>query len=328
MKFWNRLKRLISKALNDKIAFQMPKPISNEEYQKQRQNEINVLESKYDLKTVDGINSIPVPRTKAQPKNIPSVTGTIEYYLLLKGGEYEKAGNEELAIACYRKANQLMPMSGVVYQREQYMRLPRYLRKLRRFDEARAEEAKINDMFPNGSKISRFDLVACKENLKLNIDYFVRHMHSDLVEVTWSTGCCETCAKYRGRIFSFYGMDKRFPRFPSDFCEKCGLSYFPFVFGFSPTYSKKKGNALIREMNKAFTDTRTAIDFKEREKNLARERAETIQRKNSEDYDWLWEFLPNICPKSLSAYVRMKNARSATYKKIVDEASKYGRIIE
>lgn len=62
---------------------------------------------------------------------------------MLKAEQYEMAGQVELALACYRKSNELMPLNGVSsYPKERYMRLPRYLRKLRRFDEARAEEEK------------------------------------------------------------------------------------------------------------------------------------------------------------------------------------------
>lgn len=196
------------------VTFWAPKPISNEEYQRKRQAESNHLERKYDLSTVAGINAIPVPKHKeASTASLPSVTGKIEYYLLQKGGSYEKDGEDELALACYRKANQLMPMSSTAYQRESYMRLPRYLRKLRRFDEARAEEAKLNALFASGL------------------------------------------------VFD-YGGD----------------------------------------------DPKTA--------------------KNRADYDWLWEFLPELCPKSFSGYTRMKNSNSEKYQQLVQAAKARGRNIK
>ena len=200
------------------LTFWAPKPISNEEYQRKRQKEIDYLERKYDLSTVEGIEAIPVPKQK-EPSigGLPNVTGKIEYYLMRKAGEYEGAGKVDLALACYRKANALMSMSSIAYQYETYLRLPRYLRKLRRFDEARTEEAKIERLFSSGEIF-----------LILKKQYYFYHKN----------------AVYRG------------------------------------------------------------------------------------DYDWLWEFLPEICPKTFSEYMRMKNARTEKYQKIVIEAENHGRPIK
>lgn len=195
------------------LTFGAPKTISNTAYQRQRQKEIDHLEHKYDLSTIGGINSIPIPRHKEVSKGgVQSVTGKIEYYLMLKAGEYEKAGKVELALACYRKANELMPMSCTEYQRDSYMRLPRYLRQLRRFDEARAEETRLNILFSSG------------------------------------------------RIFDYGGDD------------------------------------LSKAANRA-------------------------------DYEWVWEFMPELCPKSFSAYMRMKNENTDKFRTIVAAAKKHNRII-
>lgn len=192
------------------LSFMAPKPMSSEEYNRHRQAEIDKLERKYDLSTVGGINAIPVPKQKERPAaGISSPTGKIEYYLMLKGGQYEKAGEVDHALACYRKANELMPFSSTEYGREPYMRLPRYLRKLRRFDEARTEEAAINKLFLSG-----------------------------------------------------------------------------LVF-----------------------------DYGEDDPKTAKRRAE---------YDWLWEHIPSLCPRSFSAYSRIKNQNTDKYKELVAEAKKLG----
>ena len=52
------------------------------------------------------------------------------------------------------------------------------------------------------------------------------------------------------------------------------------------------------------------------------------QEQNRRDYDWLWEHLPEICPKSLSAYSRMKNQNSEKYQILVAEANALGYIIK
>lgn len=47
-----------------------------------------------------------------------------------------------------------------------------------------------------------------------------------------------------------------------------------------------------------------------------------------EKYKWLQDNLPEICPKSFSGYMRMKNANTKNYQKIAAEAKKLGRNIE
>lgn len=49
---------------------------------------------------------------------------------------------------------------------------------------------------------------------------------------------------------------------------------------------------------------------------------------NKREYKWVQDNLPEICPKSYSGYMRMKNANTKNYQKIVAEAKKLGRIIE
>ena len=52
------------------------------------------------------------------------------------------------------------------------------------------------------------------------------------------------------------------------------------------------------------------------------------ESKVREQYYWLLENLPNIAPKSFGGYRRMKNMKSDTYKKIVDEVKKKGYEID
>lgn len=308
-------------------TFWAPKPMSNDEYQAMRQKEMQHWEDKYDLSTVRGINSIPVPRRKTDSSGTGSVTGQIDYYLMMKAGQYETSGEVELALACYRKANELMPMCDISsHTKDRYMRLPRYLRKLRRFDEAREEEAKIKKLFYSGSVLSGADEAHYQKSKAAELRWAEKE-GSDLVEVSWTSGCCETCGKYRGRIFSMKGKDSRFPKFPSDFCEKCGLTYFP-IFDFSiPQHSQKRGKALIREMNKPFVDTRTKEDIQNYQIRLSRIKEEAERELRRADYDWIWEFMPDVCPKSFSGYMRMKNANTSKYQQLADEAKKHGRIL-
>ena len=305
--------------------------IDNEDYQRKRQIEIDWLEKKYDLSTVEGINAIPVPTRKSAYNGI-SVTGKIEYYLIMKAGEYERADKVELALACYRKANELMPMSSTAYPYETYMRLPGYLRKLRRFDEARVEEAKIESLFRSGCCVigDRSQV----EQKQLELHQNLHQFKTDLVEASYIRCCCAECAKYRERVYSVSGKDKRFPVLPDYLLSgehDCGIQLFPFIYDVNSMRTRDgrdlRGMQIVKYSNRPFIDDRTPDelqDIMEIQRQLA---INAAREKARADYDWLLEFLPEICPKSFSGYMRMKNSNSKNYQKIVVEASKLGRNI-
>jgi len=298
--------------------------LTNDEYSKTRQREIEALESRYDLKTVAGINAIPVPKNREAPQGfMPSVTGKIEYYLSLLASQYQREGESELALACMKKANELMPMSSTVYNRDTYMRLPRYLRKLRRFDEARVEEEHLERLLITmADKMSD----AAEARLEQSAEIF----GTDLVELPYSRACCSECAKYRNRVYSRHGRDKRFPVLPKYKCQSvhgCLAGAFPFIYGVNTLYNKHTLDEVdaIKHSNRPFIDDRDSqevADYEKYEVEFAYERTSDVCR---DDFDWLWEFMPEICPKSFSAYMRMRNARTANYEKIVEAAAEKGK---
>ncbi len=148
-------------------------------------------------------------------------------------------------------------------------------------------------------------------------------LNTDLVEISYIAACCPICGKYRGRIFSISGKDKRFPKLPDDFHEDCGLMAFPFVYGVNePQFCKSKD--IIGYNNRPFRDTRTAEE-KANYKLILQEQEEERQRQQDKiDYDWLLVHLPEICPKSFGAYRRMKKSESPGYQKIITEAKRKG----
>lgn len=291
-------------------------------YNAMRQREVVSLEKRYDLNTIQGIQAISIPKKKTAPGISPSVTGQIEYYLQRKGGTYEADGKIDLAIACYRKANELMPFSGTSYSLKDYMRLPRYLRKLRRFDEAREEEAKIEVLFKALEEKLHNPL---HEQLQTSLSAPWLG-GSDLIEVSFVSACCEICGKYRGRIFSTNGKDPRFPRLPLDFHEECGCSAFPFIYGVNePQYIKSKD--IIEYCNKPLRDMRTKAERELYADYLHEQEVERVKLVDQTHYDWLWEHMPDICPKSFGGYRRMKSSNSTNFQKICRVALENGRDI-
>ena len=94
-----------SKTLDEKNAAYIA--IRNEEERR--------LNAAYDFNSIDGINNIPVPCIEV---NSGSATGRVEYYL--RGtcfAQHWHAGKIDLALACLRKANQLMYVSDALETR-------------------------------------------------------------------------------------------------------------------------------------------------------------------------------------------------------------------
>lgn len=97
----------------------------------------------YDLNTLEGINSIPVKSFEYDPKDGKQYAfNKIEYILQRKATEHKKNGRMDLAIACLRKANEIMPLSDMMYPIDDYLRLAKYLRLNKQFDEAHEVEKK------------------------------------------------------------------------------------------------------------------------------------------------------------------------------------------
>lgn len=314
MGFFDFVKKLISKSEDEEkielmFLTQKSEETADTEYRKLRAEAYNLFDSLYDTNTVDGIKKIPVPEYVVS--KYKDFTCKPEYILDLRATAHKRDGNIELAVECLRKANELRVYSDFMYSEKNFNRLVEYLKFARRFDEAKEEEKKIKHI-----------LSAQNENIKkrreqLN-DRLYGEFNSDLVEVSYINSCCSVCAKYRGRVFSVKGVDKRFPLFPKDFHEDCGLRYSPFVFGVScPVYCGK--DEVIEFSNKPFIDDRTE-EQKEGYNRILQEKAEDKQREIDKlEYDWLWENIPEICPKTFNAYQRMKKANSTGYIKIQEQ---------
>lgn len=311
------------------------KPLTREEYELKRNAKADFWERKFDLQSVAGIEKIPKSATRDHPCiGIKTVTGQIEYYLSMKAAQYEKSGNEEMALACYKKSNELMAVSEIQYSQNSYTKYPRYLRKLRRFEDARREEEKIHEMFPDNSKVQGGKQEYAKKR-NSDINKSLKMLGGDLVHASYVGSCCAQCAKYRERVYSFNGKDKRFPKLPDwlkNETHNCGITIYPFVYGASQFYRFENGKQVktdpISYSNRPFIDDRTKEEIDNYEKRQIRNEQKNRQKRASEDYDWLWENLPGICPKSLYAYNKIRYAKEEKFEMIKKEAKKHGRTLE
>lgn len=267
---------------------------------------------KYDLDSVDGIESIEVPAYRKN-NGIQSPVNNIEYILQRKATEHKKNGRMDLAIACLRKSNQIFPYSNFAWTNKDYMRLVEFLKQAGRFDEAREEERKINSLFESD------DSCLCE------FEYLLQecsNFNTDLVISSEISRACSECAKYAKRVFSLSGNDNRFPQLPKYFREDlpehayCFNSFYPFVLGTSEPDWNYRGT-IIDWSNRPFVDKRTKSQKTEYKNWVVENEQEAIDRKN---YDFLREFFPDIVPKSFGGFRRMKSAQSYNYKKLLDNA--------
>lgn len=269
------------------------------------------LDTLYDFTTVDGINKIPTDKN-----DVPALVsgGTpcykLDYVLRLKATNYKK-NNIELAIACLKKANEISFKANYTCEKD-YMRVVEYLKDAGLFNEAREEETKIKTIYLAEAK------TYTKTAFSDSYDKDETTERTDLVESSADTFVCAECAKYTKRIFSKYGKNPKYPLLPKYFKENspqhkhCVITFHPYYEG-TPT-SWDCPYDVVEYSNRPFTDERT-----EEEKQLfvneviKRERAEKVKA----EYDWLREFVPELAPKSLSSYSRMKNLKSEKYIEIL-----------
>lgn len=267
---------------------------------------------KYD--TLEDINKIPIPTQKFDMDC--DMTESVEYILQRKATEHKRAGNLELAIACLKKSNDIMPYSPIMYGKDEYLRLPRYLRKAGRFNEAKAEELKIL------GHVSKQHCNTTKNIIEKTKSMSRKFCDLPLIVVARETLLCSECAKYHDRIYSLNQNDKRFLPFnifeeymKSKPCS-CHLITFPFTWEIS-TMTGKGENDPIGYSNRPFVDDRTRQEKENYDEYISKQKENEKDRK---DYDWICEYLPNISPKSFGGYKKMKNSNSQNYKKIIDEA--------
>lgn len=272
----------------------------------------NSIKKAYDFSTVQSIMSIPVP--KYEPLHgLTSPVDNIEYVLQRKATEFKRNGRMDLAIACLRKSNEIMAHSNFSYQKDDYLRLVKYLQADGQFEQAEKELELIKKAHP--------DLFFGNQMINPQISKITE----DLVLFS-ANRLCPYCSIYNDRVYSKSGKDRRFPSFsllPNDLkvinCPQCNT-----FLGFSNYYDLDmdgKLKEIIKDSNRPFNDLRTK---EEREYYKAKVTKKTNAKLAEAEYLWLCQNLPNLAPKSLSGYTRMKNSKSTNYQKIVSAANEAG----
>lgn len=177
---------------------------------------------KYDMDTLSGINSIPVP---AQNYNTGEPTKDCIYYVLQrKATEHKRNGKLDLAIACLRKSNELSDYEQrPLLLEKDYLRLVNYIKLTGDLELAQYEQDKIYQRHPEFLDKRISNLVGIKETLKKN-----REWNNDYVLVS-TNNTCPICKKYDLKIYSISGRTNKYPKLPHEiiinggFCPNCYL---------------------------------------------------------------------------------------------------------
>ena len=328
--------------------------ISNEEYQNFRKMQVTWLESHYDLNSAKGIQSIPAsPNLPKPPSGAMDVTGDIDYYLRQKAGEHEKAGKIDLAILCLKKSNDIRMVTKKGYRKSDYYMLVRLLARNGYIDEAHEEKARIDLFFGDCTVDS---LINIEPILVKRVLDDARQARTDLVIMSAHGAACPECAKYQGRVFSLSGKSKMFPKIPDAFftygCihKGCGHTFFSYIHGvtdpqldytltFQTNVKWWYRRNIVAFSNRPFVDDRRKEDidryWTEKEKQDLEEQrrihaeetmieTEAKRGREAREFSWIQENLPDLCPKSLAGYRRMKSNNSKNYQKIMVAAEQKG----
>ena len=149
-----------------------------------------------------------------------------------------------------------------------------------------------------------------------------KKLKTDLLEASFPAPTDAKTAMYRGRIFSISGKSKNFPKLPDDILDT-EIDLYPFIWKISKPLYCKPGTE-IKFSNRPFEDDRSPEEIEE---YMIQQQEQLEKEKNRKDYNWICKKLPEISPKSLSGYTRMKNSNSKNYQKIVIAAREKGYII-
>lgn len=282
-----------------------------------------VNKTEYDFDSLEGIESIPVPPHKLPPPEgmLASPVDEIEYILQRKATQHKRNGRMDLAIACLRKSNQIMPNARFMYQLSDYMRLVSYLKKDGQFEEAEKVEKELHETMPELFETQTDRVNKATKNL-LEMGQTV--MGYDLI--VWHGNFrpkCEECAKFRcDRVYSVSGKDTRFPPLyviPPKECS-CPTCFTTYVESFNKEqddmYLKKAWN---------FIDERSTEEKELYERQQKQFREDERDRRN---YARMLEMLPESAPKSYSGFRSMKNRRSKNYLVLLEKAKRIGIDLE
>ena len=280
-----------------------------------------------------------------------SSVGRLDNDLRFQAYRIREAGYHEQSVSVLRIAQTMMERYLPFWKPDSFFSLSEWL-----YEDGRDSEAEI--ACKHIREIIEAYLKAVKEQQEYIWETQLRNAElfdDDYAVLDYVPACCEECAKYRSRVYSLSGKDKRLPELP-EIVRKTGKIHEGCTCSFSigssicvlvgvendkPVYLR--GEEAIRYSNRPFVDDRTEDEkarftaWKEKRdreikaqndiyddfENLVR-----IRGKNRRAYSLVCKYLPDNAPKSSSAYVRMKNQKTKKYLLIKERMEEKGIDIE
>ncbi len=279
----------------------------------------------YDLQNEQSIKRIKIPTFS----NSYDTTSSLDYILRMCASNLRNEGKNELSILVLKKAIEIMPFSNLMWSQKDYLRIVSWLYEDGRFDEG--DKLKEHILSNKQIKQKTDSTIYAKqkfEELKKRTDL--------IVFASYSGTLCETCSIYSGRVYSVSGKNKNFPKLPNEL-KKCGCYHPGCNTGISKywdgdtIYCYGKCTDAEKSTNRPYKDNRT-----DEEKEIYMSHVQKINKQNYDqtrylnnqrEYYQLHYLMPEIAPKSFSAYVRCKNANTDKFKMIVEKAKDINIII-
>lgn len=290
---------------------------------------------KYDLSDISDIRSIKVPDFRSD--NSGSPVYSLDYALRMRASTCSNNEQHELCSAFLWKSTELMlANTDMNWRRKDFNRLIYWHNEMGMFDEAEKAKAYLNQF--ELYTANRFDLLA--KQFRDTAFRNAKSFNSDLVVFhDQAMGCCDTCSKYIGRVYSISGRSIKFPRLPEyakehgNFHPGCRCVMQAYLGGEIYLHGKSC-NALIASA-RPYRDTRKKEEIEAYDralKAMVAERAEEERRLeysrlkgiNRIEYFAIKKALPDLAPKTLTGYIRMKNSNSKNFIKLQERAKAIG----
>lgn len=271
----------------------------------------------YSLKNPRDISRIPIPNFSSNSQTVFS----IDYILRMSASNLRKDGNNGLSILVLSKAIQLMLHSNISWQEKDYLRIVLWL-----YEDGYLIEGDKYEEFIRSQKQIQIEHIAIQKFQELI-------KKSDLIAFnSYSSTFCKECAIYSGRVYSATGKNKKYPKLPKSLydcgCYHPGCSCGVSRYYFEGDYIYYKGQQVNPEIStfRKYVDDRTSEEFQRYNEGLDIIKKNDYNRyfESRKEYFYLKWLLPNLMPKSMSAYTKIKNQRTEKFFLIVSAAKEKG----
>lgn len=280
----------------------------------------------YDSYSIESIKKIPIPNySKVKLTGTPVYS--LDYLLNIRASQERRKKNNQLAYVLLEKSLELMKHSQSLHNEKQITRIVNWLYEDGKLVEAEDKKIKLQKDFPYAFNRTLLHKEIFEKQLRL-----CKELGTDYIYCSCHHGTCPECAKYQCRVYCISGKDKRLPKLPDivkqygGFHEGCRHTFHAFFLNTFSTIqdSDLHEHDVYRYSNRPFIDDRTESDKQMHLERLEKKAKEKESAYNKEIYYLLKEKIPDIMPKSLSGFTRMKNINSKNYQAIVQAAQEIG----